>query len=365
MPEDKHSKIEDIKEHLYDPRDRVSGHYFEGNLHQVKYKVPGEWGKDNKLNEKKEEDLMRKPKTSIFKIFFIFAIIFFIGALGFAYYKFQDGDVSVSNDKIDISIIGNAFTKGGDELPLQIEITNKNNATLELAKLIVSYPNGASDDVSDIVRLPSEQIGTIKAGESIERNIKVKLFGEENSIRDVTVSLEYHPEGSNAIFTKEENFPITINSAPLALFIKASDTATKDQVFSFEVQTVLNTSIPEEKPIILQMSYPDNFVFDKATPEPVFGNSVWSLSSLSVTEPVSIVISGRLVGNEGDEAIFHAYTGSTTPKDQSKVEVVYNSLLHKVLIEKPFLEAKILVNGQDAPSYNVSAGGMFLQKFLG
>lgn len=358
MKEERHSKIEDIREHLYDPKDKIPGHYFEGNLHQIKYKVSNAWGDDNKVNENKEEIQMKKPRTSIFKVFFVMAVIFFVGALGFAYYKFQSGDNAVLNEKIDIKVLGNAFTKGGEELALQIEITNRNNASLELANMIISYPSGASDSATDVVRLPRDTIGTIKAGESIVRNIKVKLFGEENSIRDVSVSLEYHPQGSNAILTRDQKFPVTINSAPLSLFIDAPENATKEQAFSFEVRAVLNTTLPEKKPTILQMSYPDNFIFTSAIPEPTFGNSVWSLSSLSLTNPVSIVINGRFVGEEGDEQIFHAYAGATTGNDQSNVDVIYNSLLHKVLIEKPFLEAKILVNGQDAPTYNVSSGSM-------
>ncbi len=357
MKEEKHSKIEDIREHLYDPKDKIPGHYFEGNLHKLKYKVSNDWGGDSKLNEKIEENNMKKRKTSVFKIFFVMAVIFFIGALGFAYYNFKQGDNSFSNEKIDVKVLGNAFTKGGEELTLQIEITNRNNASLELANMLVSYPSGASDSVTDAVRLPRDTIGTIKAGESIIRNIKVKLFGEENSIRDVSVSLEYHPEGSNAILTRDQKFPVTISSAPLSLFVDAPENATKEQNFSFNIKAVLNTSLPEKKPTILQVSYPSNFIFSSAIPEPTFGNSVWSLSSLSVTNPVSVVINGRFVGEEGDEQIFHAYAGATTENDQSSVNVVYNSLLHKVLIEKPFLEAKILVNGQDAPSYNVSSGG--------
>jgi hypothetical protein len=355
MVEEKHSKIEDIKGHLYDPDDKLLSHHFEGELHKIKYKVPNEWEEDKKLKGIAEEDQMKKPKTSIFKIFFIGAIIFFIGALGFAFYKFSTGGVSVSNENIDIVVLGNAFTKGGEELPLQIEIVNRNKSSLELANMIISYPSGAGDNIADIVRLPRDSIGTIKAGESIIRNVKVKLFGEEKSIRDVVISLEYHPEGSNAIFTREQKYSVTISSAPLSLFIEAPEKMTSDQTFTLEVKTVLNTSLPEKEPTVLQMSYPNNFVFDSATPEPTFGNSVWSLSSLSITNPVSIIISGRLVGQEGDEQVFHAYAGTTNPNNQSVVEVVYNSLLHSVLIEKPFLEAKILVNNQDAPFYTASS----------
>jgi hypothetical protein len=147
-----------------------------------------------------------KPPASIFKKFFWVSFIFFIIAIIFALYRFYNTDTSVSSDKIEIQIIGNSFTKGGDELPLQIEITNNNNASLELSNLIIEYPKGASDDISDVLRLPRDTIGTIKPGESVIRNIKVKLFGEEKSVRNIKVRLEYHPQGSNAIFTRDKYY---------------------------------------------------------------------------------------------------------------------------------------------------------------
>ena len=65
MAEEKHSKIEDIKDNLYDRKDTTSGRHFKGILHKVKYKAPQEWQKDEDLNSSLEE--MKKPKTSIFK----------------------------------------------------------------------------------------------------------------------------------------------------------------------------------------------------------------------------------------------------------------------------------------------------------
>jgi len=358
MPEESKNKIEDIKRNLYDPNDKATGHQREGILHQVKHKVLGEWH-DRPSGGIKEEDNMnykfKKPPMSIFKKFFIISAIFFVVAIGFALIKFSSNDVSVSNDKINIAVIGNSFVKGGDELPLQIEITNNNNANLELAYLVVEYPKGAEDDATEIVRLPRDSIGTIKPRESVIRNIEVKLFGEEKSIRNIKVRLEYHPEGSNAIFTKDKYYPVTISLAPLSLDIEAPTGTTSNQQISFSITATLNTSLGAENPI-LQVSYPNNFIFNSATPAPFLGDSIWDLSSLSITNPVTIEIKGQLVGQDGDEQVFHVYAGTTNGADRSVINVVYNSILQKVLITKPFLDARILVNGQDKTEYVVSGG---------
>lgn len=350
------NKIEDIKRHLYDRVDTTTNRPREGVLHPISRNVPSSWKTTNTTEvTDTTKDKFKKPPTSPFKKFFIIASIFFVFAVAFSAYMFMKGGVSVSNDNIDITVIGNAFTKGGEDLPLQIEINNRNNANLDLAELLIEYPRGAGDDIGDVVRLPRESIGTIKQGTSIIRNVKVKLFGDEKSLRNVKISLEYHPEGSNAIFTKDKVYPVTISSAPLSLLIDGPDQATSDQMISFKVTATLNTSLPEG-PTMLQVAYPNNFIFDSAVPTPSIGNSVWSLAGLTQTEPVSIVVKGRLVGQDGDEQVFHVYAGTTSAVNQSVVNVVYNSLLKTILITKPFLEARILVNGQDLPTYTASGG---------
>lgn len=355
MSENEHNKIEDIKRRLYDPKDTNIDRRHEGVLHPQNFKIAQEWNPESTDKKSSSNIIIKKPKTSFFKKFFIVAIVFFVCAVGFAVYMYSTGGVSVSNDNIDITVLGNAFTKGGDELPLQIEITNRNNANLELADLLIEYPRGASDTETDVIRLPRDKIGTINKGQSITRNVKVTLFGDEKSIRNVKISLEYHPEGSNAIFTKDKQYPVTISSAPLSLRIDAPDQATSNQLVSFTVTATLNTTLPLEA-TMLQVTYPTNFVFDSAVPQPVVGQSVWNLASLTQTTPVVITIKGRLIGQDGDQQVFHVYAGTTSPTDASVVNVVYTSLLQTMTITKPFLEARILVNGQDLSTYTASGG---------
>jgi len=355
MNEDNKNKIEDIKRNLYDPNDHMVGHQKEGILHQVKHSVSEEWKDETKKVKSNMNNKFKKPPMSIFKKFFILASIFFIGALGFAFYKFYYNDTSVSNENIKIDVIGNAFTKGGDILALQIKITNNNNAKLELATLSVEYPKGADANTSDVVRLPRDIIGTILPNETIIKNIEVRLFGEEKTIRNIKVSLDYHPEGSNAIFTKDKFYPVTISLAPLSVTIEGPTNTISNQPISFVVKTTLNTSLSSEKPI-LQVTYPNNFIFESATPAPSIGNYIWDLSSITPVLPSTVEIKGRIVGQDGDEQTFQSYVGTSNETDPSTVSTIYSSSLHKILISKPFLEATILVNGRDQTEYAVSGG---------
>lgn len=344
-------KIEDIKRTLYERDFDKEPHQKHGVIHQVPHDVSRNWSDDPTDNP-----ISSSKHTKFFKRFFFIAVLFFIGAVAYGVYTFMQGKSTVSGDNIEITVLGNAFTQAGEELPLQIEIVNKNNAKLELVDLVVEYPRGANTDSStDMIRLPREAIGTIKPGERILRNKQVTLYGDQGEIRNVTVRLEYHPEGSNAIFTREKSYPVTISSAPLSLLLDGPVTTSSGQDVTFQITATLNTSLPSDK-TLLKVAYPTGFRFDSAEPKPSLGNSVWSIDELAIGKPIIINIKGSMVGQNGDEQAFHVFVGNPSSSSPSDIDVVYNSLLHVVSINKPFLGAQIIIAGEDLEVYPAEGG---------
>ncbi|MFA7191962.1 MAG: hypothetical protein WC089_01530 [Candidatus Paceibacterota bacterium] len=342
------SKIEDVKRRLYDRSSTLSSHDRQGVLHPVHHEANTNW------NKEKELEMTKTKPTTFFKKFFIATLIFFVFAIGFAAYMFFRGASSVSNDNIDITVLGNAFTEGGSELPLQVEIVNRNKADLELANLVIEYPRGASDNPTEVVRLARESIGTIPAGARAERLFKVTLYGDQGLVRNVKIKLEYHPAGSNAIFTKESIYPVTINSSPISLIVDSPTQTSANQPFTFNINATLNTNLPEEE-TVLEVSYPQGFVFDSASPSPTNGNTMWSLKDLTKTTPFKLSVTGHMVGQDGDEQAFHVYVG-TKKAGKSSVDVVYNSFLQTISIVRPFLDARVVIGGNDVDIPSVSGG---------
>lgn len=353
-------RIEDIKRKLYERGFSSELHHKEGVLHAVPHDVPNTW-------EGSEGNTLKSTHVSIAKKFFIGAVLFFIGAIFFGVYMYMSGTRTVSSDNIEINILGNAFTEGGEELPLQIEIINHNNAALELANMVIEYPKGASTSAVEtpdsLIRLPKENIGTIPAGGRVEKAKKVTLYGDQNTVRNVKVILEYHPAGSNAIFTKEKIYPVTINSSPITLSVDGPIQTTSGQEITLNITATLNTTLPEGD-TMLSVAYPNGFKFTNAVPQPVFGNSVWNLNALAVGKPISIAIKGTMNGQNGDEQAFHVYVGTTKGMNKSVVDVVYNSLLHTVSLQKPFLQATILLDGANLDTYSTSGGRMIRGQVL-
>jgi len=348
---EKLNRLEELKSKLFSKNYKMSDITHGGFSRQPKKDVPDSWTK--KEDEVKLEEKFYM-KTSMFKKFFIFSIVFFVLALGFALYMFLGGGNTVSNENIDISVLGNAFTAGGEELPLQIEIINKNNSPLELADLLIEYPKGSSIDLSQDAERLRSSLGTIPAGGVRNENVKITLFGEQGSIKPIKISLEYRIQGSNAIFVKEKSYEVSISSAPINLLVDAPIEASPNQDFVLNIKSTLNATKTASK-ILVKLDYPVGFQFVSAKPAPSFGDNVWSLGDLSLGAERDISIVGKMVDvYDGEEKTFHVFCGSQSDSDKSSIGVVFNSLGHTVMIKRPFIEAKLYVNGVYQREYAVN-----------
>ena len=352
MVRERLDKIEELKNKLFNKNYKPKPENRADFTFRQKKDVPDSWAKEESGTDFAGKIFL---KTSMFKKFFIFSIGFFVIALIFAFYIFFIGGNSVSNDNIEISVLGNAFAAGGEELPLQIEVVNKNNSSLELADLIVEYPKSSSGDLSQGTDRLRSSLGTIPAGGTVNENVKVVLFGEQGSIRPIKISLEYRVESSNAIFVKEKPYEVTISSAPINLSIDAPDEASPNQEIALNVKATLNATKPASS-MLLRLDYPVGFEFESAKPAPSFGNNIWSLGDLSPGAERDISIVGKMVDvSDGEEKNFHVFSGSQSDSDKSIIGIIFNSLGHMITIKKPFIEAKLYINGVYQREYAVDA----------
>jgi len=352
---DKLNRIEELKSKLFSKNYQTRIEHRDSFTHSSKKDIPDAWNNGRKSDTKpfysREIFFM---KTSMFKNFFLLSLAFFILTLLYASYVFFAGGNTVSNDNIDISILGNNFTAGGEELSFIVGITNKNNSPLDLVDLVMEYPKsspGAGTDLSTGTERYRLSLGTIPAGAVRNENLKVVLFGEQGSVRPIKISLEYRVEGSNAIFLKEKAYEVTISSTPINLSIDAPLTISPNQDITLNTKVTLNATKPASK-ILLKFNYPVGFAFISSVPPPTLGNNVWSLGDFAPGAERNISILGKMLDVfDGEEKIFHVLTGSQSASDKSAINTVFNSLSHTVLIKKPFIEARLFINGESGREY--------------
>lgn len=342
------NKVEDLKKKLFSTSYKTRIEDREGFHYIHREKIPETWGE-----QIADPNLIKVKKNPIFQNFFIFSFIVFLGAIGYLLFNFFIKGNDVSNDNIEIAVFGNTFTGGGEELPLIVEITNKNTLPLELADLVVEYPKGSAVDNTgeEIARL-RQSLGVVKAGEVKTENIKVSLFGETGSIHQIKIALEYRLEGSNAIFVKDKLYEVTINSTPVNLTVDAPTDTIPGQEFSLLVKATLNETEEVPNNLALKLDYPFGFSFASSSIPPAIGNNIWSLEGLKPGEEFKLEVKGTMIDVfEGEEKIFHVSAGPEKRNDKSELGVVFNSLKHSLFIKKPFIGTKLFVNSEYKKDY--------------
>ncbi len=340
MPEEI-DHIEELQKRLYarDPESIPKQKF--GILHPVRQKVESTWGE----KEIPENKTIRRPSSKGFKRFFFFSVIFFALGLGLAAFSVFRGAVTLSSKNVDLAILGNSFVAGGEELPIQVEIANKNSSDLVDATVTIEYPKGATDGTGSEVARETEELGTIGSGKTRSVAFAAILYGEQGLSRTITAKLSYHLQGSTATFEKTQAFSVMISSSPIALTVDGPTVTAADQPFTLNLRSLFTGDQPLVNPV-LRVEYPNGFTFISASPAPTSSNNVWALGTLEKGTQSVIQVRGRIAGIEGDEKAFRVYLGTPVSDVDNHIAVSYNSALHSLTIERPFIAADINVGSQ-------------------
>jgi len=298
------------------------------------------------------EAVNQEPKSYSFTtIFLVVAIIVFVIAGGIATSFFLSGSNVVTSRKIDISINGPRTIDGGEVLELQVTVRNNNNAVLELADLIVTYPVGARTASNLGVALETQRIplGTIEPGGSRTGTIAGVLFGRAGDRQDVEIALEYRLEGSSALFVAEAKHTVLVSSGTLEISLNAKEQAVAGQSVDMTA-TITSKAKTIVRDVVVRPSYPFGFTQTNTSPA-TDKNGMWILGDFAPGESRTIRIVGVLDGQTGDTRIFRLVAGTRTTKKSTMVDVVLADFEQKVTITRPFLGMTLAYEGMSADEY--------------
>ncbi len=339
MHEDQNDRLGELEKKLYarDPEAVPERRY--GILHPLKQNVESTWGSTT-LDRGQSQS---KKRLTGFKVFFIISFIFFVLAAAAVWFSVYKGAVFVSSNNVEVSILGNSFTNGGEALSLEINLVNKNTVELLDSVLIIEYPSGTTTLGGETLDRERRELGVFGSGKSRSEVLLPVLYGEQNTVREIVISFEYSLADSQTRFVKKEIYPVTINTSPTSLIVDGPENVSVNQPFTL---TIKNT-VAEKGSLAnayVRVEYPNGFVFQSANPKPIAGNNVWSLGDLLSGSYRSISLQGRLDGVSGDEKAFRVYVGSSKTNDSPKIDVVYSSSLHKMVLQEPFLSGAIAID---------------------
>lgn len=348
------SRLENLKKGLYSKRTNfLSGR---SKLSRKQYDVKTNW-KDETPTENLDMTKKNQNKKTFLEKMLLVAIIFFIVSFGVVALTIFGGVNKVSTENVDISAVGPSSVKSGGELSLQVVVTNNNATDLELSDLIIKYPAGthSASEKNDELTSVRESLNTISSGKSVRKEFKSILYGEENSEKEIIISLEYRIAESNAIFFKDKKFNIKISSSPVNININSINEIISGQ--EIELFASVNSNAEKEiNDLLLKVDYPFGFEFKESDPKTVYGNNIWEINNLQPGKEKIIKIKGIITGQNEEEKIFKFNSGTKSLKNENLIGAVYASVIKSLVVKRPFIGVEVAINGDKTSEYVSKSG---------
>ena len=351
MTDDDTSRLRRIERELYTTD--IQPPAKRGFLHDKKVDAPKDWGELEKKIETAKFAGSTSP-GSLFKKIFLGSLAVFVLSLGFLGVSFLVGDNSISATNVDVVVTAKTFVDGGENLPVDVTVVNKNKLPLELATLVLEYPDGGSENAGTTARI-SRDIGSLGVGESRDETFAVQLYGPENSQKQITAHLEFRVSGSNAVYDKDEAANITIRTSPVQLTLDAPDKAIPNQEIPLKF-TITGNGAATLPDTALVLQYPDGFTFTRAEPMPSYESNVFYLGDVPPGANRTITVYGTLSGSSQDIKTIRGAVGLQNKKSEQLLDTTYNSIAQVIPLTNAFLDAQITTIGRPGDTVPVAAG---------
>ena len=215
----------------------------------------------------------------------------------------------------------------------------------------VDYPDNTRDpaDPSKPFKHELQSIGAIGAGEQVKRTANAVLYGQEGSEQKVVVTLQYSVPNTNSVFQKQAEVHFIIGSSPVSVSVQSPAEAISDQPFSMDVTVTSNAKAPIQN-VLLEGRYPFGYSATAATPPSEAGSPLWRLGTLAPGQSKNIHLTGKIVGQDGDERVFRFLTGADADQTNTQIKVPFIVVPQTLTVHNPFITAALTLDGKKGSS---------------
>lgn len=290
-----------------------------------------------------KDALARKEKqrttTRVVRSIFLTALAFFILSAGVAWYFFFYEHNQISCDNVKIDVTGPLSVPSGKELTLNVGILNKNPTPVQLAELVVNYPEGTRSVQNSAISLTTarERVGTIASGERVRTSVRALLYGKEQSESTIDLIVEYRIDESNAVFVCKAPYKVIIATSPVGLVVDGLEEVSSGQelVLTATVSSNADETVRDQR---LVAEYPFGFEFVRAEPKPTNDLNAWDVGDISPGSKRTVTIYGIVNAATVEARSIKFRLGE---KDKEKADGLLTTLQ---LVEHPFLIARAFIN---------------------
>lgn len=223
------------------------------------------------------------------------------------------GLTSFNKSGIVLAITGAERVTSGEEIVYKVKYQNNTRLDLKNARLVFYFPEGAlPNNGGDLVQ--SSNLPDLPSGQNNTLEFSAKIVGLKGELKQARAELSYQPGTIVSQFINKADFSTEIISVPLALHFNLPEKLVGEQVFNFSLDYLNQADIAfDDMELIIE--YPDGFVFESATPEPIEEDNVWLLGHLMAQQQGRISIKGSITGKENELKNFKARIGTRQDKE--------------------------------------------------
>lgn len=259
-----------------------------------------------------------KKTPFITKLFFYTLTIFILISI-FITYLFLSKKSTFYENRIIITPTSQLSITSGEATKINISVKNNNLSAISDSYLYITYDSGENLSGGRNIKNIKENLGEILANSEIQKSIPITLFGAEGTFKDIDISLFYKTKGSNAEFQKDSDpISIMLKASPVSINVKALKEIHKGYQLDFLI-TVKNNTNNDIENLIVTARNPNNFIFSSSSPESVDNKSTWKIEKLKAKAEYNISMSGKPLGEIGDELFFTFYTGLSENIDKNNL----------------------------------------------
>jgi len=234
-------------------------------------------------------------------IFILFCVVVAIGFGLFFYYK----DTVFSKQFLKLEIMGQDFTKAGEEITYTVKYKNNSNFILKDPKIIFQLPdNSLTEDGK--MRL-SQNLKNINPGQEDFIKFTARLLGKEGDLKIANVSFSYTPENLSARYESSATFTTKIDSVPINMTFDLPAKSEKGREIDYSINYLSNIDYPLEN-LSIKVISPSGFNFISSTPNSL-DRSEWKLQTLNKSNNGTLKIKGVIFGESNDILNFSAKLG--------------------------------------------------------
>ncbi len=340
MQQEEESSIERLKRSLYSRNEKLVPKEKRTPVAPHEIEAPTTWGSKPDFNLSVEA--MSKKNNSFFNKFLTGSLVFFLLSLGVAMFIFFGGLNMISSNNLDIKIVAPSSVSSGEELLIALSIVNTNRTDLEDATLFIDYPEGSQTigSESKVITRDKIELGKIPKGKSSDYTLRTLIFGEKDSIKTFNFRLEYKVKGSNAVFSKEKTFDVSIGSSPVLLKIDYPKEVNSGQLIQLSIEVTSNSSVPLKNSLI-KIEYPYGFTYKESNITPLRDNSIWNIGDLKNGDKKTLVVKGVLVGQNLEDRSFRVSSGVQSSDNSKDFDTPLSDSTITIGIRKSFFDLAI------------------------